>query len=75
MKINMELGVSHYEKLQHLQRAAGKDIRTLLETAIDYLYARHISATGYDALNILRENGFVGCLTDSPNLSEDYRLI
>jgi hypothetical protein len=71
MKINMEFGVSHYEKLQYLQRVAGKDIRTLLETAIDCLYARHIR--GSDTLNILRKNGFIGCLKDTSNLSEDYK--
>jgi len=73
MQINMELSDQHYEKLQQLQRAIGKDFRTLLELAIDDLYARHKIAVGRDALTILRKNGFIGCLHGNGRLSEDYK--
>ncbi|MGB5686112.1 MAG: hypothetical protein WBM35_09880 [Candidatus Electrothrix sp.] len=46
MQINTELGSRNYENLQQLQRTAGKDFRTLLELAIDELYARHQPAVG-----------------------------
>jgi hypothetical protein len=41
MQITTELDTIYYEKLQQLQQAMGKNLRTLLEIAIDDLYARH----------------------------------
>ncbi len=73
MQLNTELGSRHYEKLQQLQRTAGKDLRTLLELAIDELYARHQTAVGADALEILRKNGVVGCMHDDSDLSKNYK--
>lgn len=61
MQLNLELGNRHYEKLQQLQHTVGKDARTVLELAIDELYARHQVAVGPDALEIFRKNGFVAC--------------
>jgi len=73
MHINTELDAPHYEKLQQLQRAMGKDLRGLLEFAIDELYARHKVAVGRDALAILQNNGFIGCLHGDGNLSQNYK--
>lgn len=73
MQLNLELGNRHYEKLQQLQHTVGKDARTVLELAIDELYARHQVAVGPDALKILRKNGMVGCLHGGSNLSENYK--
>lgn len=73
MELNTELGSQHYEKLRQLQRTVGKDLRSVLELAIDELYARHQVAVGADALAILRRNGVVGCLHDDIDLSEKYK--
>jgi hypothetical protein len=73
MQINTELDAQHYEKLQQLQRTTGKDLRAVLESAIDELYARHKVAVGRDALAILRNNGFIGCMHGDGRLSQDYK--
>lgn len=73
MELNTELGSQQYEKLRQLQRTVGKDLRSVLELAIDELYARHQIAVGADALAILRKNGVIGCLQDESDLSEKYK--
>lgn len=73
MELNTELGSQQYEKLRQLQRPVGKDLRSVVELAIDELYARHQIAVGADALAILRKNGVVGCLHDESGLSEKYK--
>lgn len=73
MQLNMELGSQHYEKLRQLQHTVGKDLRSVVELAIDELYARRQVAVGADALAILRQNGVVGCLHDESDLSEKYK--
>jgi len=73
MELNTELGSRQYEKLRQLQRTVGKDLRSVLELAIDELYARRHIAVGSDALAILRKNGVVGCLHDDSDLSENYK--
>lgn len=73
MQLNLELGNRHYEKLQQLQHTVGKDARTVLELAIDELYARHQVAVGADAFEILRRNGLIGCLHGDSSLSENYK--
>lgn len=75
MQINTELDAQHYEKLQQLQQLMGKNLRTLLEFAIDDLYARHHVAVGHDVLEILRENNFVGCLHGDGKLSQNYKQV
>ncbi|MDM8564847.1 hypothetical protein QUF74_04260 [Candidatus Halobeggiatoa sp. HSG11] len=73
MQINTELDTQHYEKLQQLQRIMGKNLRTLLELAIDDLYARHNVSVGHDALTILQKNNFIGCLHGDGKLSQNYK--
>ena len=73
MQITTELDTIHYEKLQQLKQTMGKNLRALLEFAIDDLYARHQVAVGSDALAILRKNNLVGCLHDDSHLSQNYK--
>ena len=73
MQIITELNTDHYEKLQQLQMSMGKDVGTLLELAIDNLYEKYNVVVGYEALTILRNNEFVGCLHDDSNLSQNYK--
>lgn len=73
MQIKTELDDQHYEKLQQLQKIMGKNLTALLELAIDDLYARPKVSIGHDALMILRENHFIGCLPGEGNLSQNYK--
>ena len=73
MQINTELDAQHYEKLQQLQQIMGKNLRKLLEFAIDDLYSRHKVSVGHDALMILQKNNFIGCLHGDGHLSQNYK--
>ncbi len=73
MQIRTELDDQHYLKLQQLQNLLDKDINQLLSAAIDHLYNQHNVAAGSEVLTILNKNGFVGCLQDAPDLSQQYK--
>ncbi len=73
MQIHTELDDQHYLKLQQLQSLLDKDINQLLSAAIDHLYNQHNIAVGSEALTILNKNGFVGCLQDDAELSQQYK--
>lgn len=73
MHIEAELDEKHYEKLIKLQKVMKRDTDAVLQQAIDELFEREKVAIGSDALKILRNNGFVGCLHGDGFLSQDYK--
>ncbi len=73
MQIIAELDLQHHQKIRQLQKILGENIATVLEIAIDELYARHQTAIGEKAKQIFQRNGFIGCLHEENDLSLNYK--
>lgn len=73
MQITAELDAPHAYKIQQLHQQLGKNIPTLLELAIDELYARHQVACGKEVREIFQRHGFIGCLHEENQFSSQYK--
>jgi hypothetical protein len=75
MQINIELNEEYESKLFYVQQKTDqKDLKTLLEAAIDTYY-NQLEPPPKTALEIFQESGFIGCIQTDPNLSTNYKSI
>jgi hypothetical protein len=75
MQINIELNEEYESKLFYVQQKTDqKDLKTLLEAAIDTYY-NQLEPPPKTALEIFTESGFIGCIQADPNLSTNYKSV
>lgn len=73
MRITAELDQQHFERLQQLEQQSGKDTSRLIEEAIDEMFAHRKDVPAHQALEIMRRNGFIGCMEGDDDLSVLYK--
>ncbi len=75
MQINIELNQEYESKLAYVQqKTEQKDVKILIEAAIDAYYSQLEPAT-ITALEIFQESGFIGCIQTDMNLSTNYKSV
>lgn len=75
MQINIELNAEYESKLLYVQQKTDqKDLKTLLEAAIDTYY-NQLESPPKTALEIFTESGFIGCIQTDSHLSTNYKSI
>jgi hypothetical protein len=75
MQINIELNEEYESKLVYVQqKTEQKDIKALIEAAIDTYY-HQLESPQKTALEIFSESGFIGCIQAEPDLSTNYKSI
>ena len=74
MQITIELDEQHLEKLQQQQDKLKKNISELIALAIDEAFAKkNQPSEGEKAYQLMLESGFIGCVENDENLSENYK--
>lgn len=74
MQITAELDNQHLEKLQALEKSLKKNTSELIAFAIDEVFTKASSKTeGQNAYQLMQQSGFIGCMEDGENLSENYK--
>lgn len=73
MQITAELDQQHFERLQQLEQQSGKNTSLLIEEAIDEMFVRRKGMPAYQALEVMRSNGFIGCMEGDAELSVRYK--
>ena len=74
MEIAAQLDSDHAEKLAYIQAQTQQDVTEILNQAID-LYYEQLKPTQKSPLEVLQEDGLVGCFEGSPDLSSNYKTI
>ena len=74
MNINTQLNESAAAKLAHLQQMTNQDLQELLQQAID-VYYQQFQTQSKTPMEILQDNGFVGCVQAESDLSANYKSI
>lgn len=74
MNINTQLNENTAAQLAHLQQVTNQDVEEILQHAID-LYYRQLQTGSKTPLEILQDNGFIGCIQAEPDLSANYKPI
>ena len=74
MQITIELDNQHLERLHEQEGKLKKNISELVALAIDETFPKKIEQTeGEKVLDILKQTGYLGSLSDDENLSETYK--
>jgi hypothetical protein len=71
-RINARLDDETEEKLRLIRGRTGKSITDIVISSLD-LYYRSLKTERANAADILARNGFIGCGSDEPNLSVNYK--
>jgi hypothetical protein len=74
MDINMQLNETAAAKLAHLQQMTSQNLEEILYQAID-VYYQQFQTQSKTPLEILQDNGFVGCIQAESDLSANYQSI
>lgn len=74
MNINTNLNENAAAKLTQLQQITNQPVEEILQNAID-LYYQQFETPSRTPLEILQENGFIGCIQAEPDLSANYKSI
>lgn len=74
MDINTQLNENTAAKLAHLQQMTNQDLEEVLQQVID-LYYQQLQTLPKTPMEILQENGFIGCIQAEPDLSTNYKSI
>jgi Holliday junction resolvasome RuvABC endonuclease subunit len=72
MDINTQLNKSTAAKLAHLQQMTNQNLEEILQQAID-VYYQQFQTQSKTLMEILQDNGFVGCIQAESNLSVNYK--
>ncbi|MGB7415027.1 MAG: ribbon-helix-helix protein, CopG family [Thermosynechococcaceae cyanobacterium] len=70
MRINARLDDEYAMKLSYLQRQANQSVTEVIKAALDAYYQ---ALTPVEALDILTQNGFIGCGEAEANLSRQHK--
>ncbi len=74
MQITAELDSQHLEKLHTLEKSLKKSTSELIALAIDEVFTQSTSKTeGQNAYQLMQQSGFIGCVENDENLSENYK--
>jgi hypothetical protein len=74
MQITAELDSQHVEKLHTLEKSLKKSTSELIAFAIDEVFTKNLATTeGQNAYQLMQQSGFIGCMEDDGNLSENYK--
>ncbi len=74
MDINTQLNEKTAAKLAQLQQITNQDLEEVLQQAID-LYYQQFQTQPKSPMEILQENGFIGCIQAESDLSANYKPI
>lgn len=74
MNINTQLNESVAAKLAHLQQMTNQNLEEILQQAID-VYYQQFQTQSKTPLEILQDNGFIGCIQAEADLSANYKPI
>lgn len=74
MDINTRLNENTAAKLAYLQQMTKQDLVEILQEAID-LYYQQFQTRSKTPLEILQDNGFIGCIQAESDLSANYKSI
>ncbi|MFU8788785.1 MAG: hypothetical protein ACNA7G_07130 [Methylobacter sp.] len=70
MQIIAELDNQYVEKLQTLKKTTSE----LIALGIDDIFTKNTSKTeGQHAYRLMQQSGFIGCVENDENLSENYK--
>ncbi len=74
MQITAELDSQHIEKLHTLEKSLKKSTSELIAIAIDEIFSKNVAKTeGQTAYQLMQQSGFIGCVENDENLSENYK--
>ena len=74
MQITAELDSQHLEKLHTLEKTLKKNTSELIAFAIDEIFTKNVAKTeGQMAYQLMQQSGFIGCVENDENLSENYK--
>lgn len=74
MQITAELDNQHLEKLQMLEKTLKKNTSELIALALDEFFIKNAAKTeGQSAYQLMQQSGFIGCVENDENLSENYK--
>lgn len=74
MDINTQLNEATAAKLAHLQQMTNQNLQELLQQAID-VYYHQFQSQSKTPMEILQDNGFIGCIQAESDLSANYKPI
>jgi hypothetical protein len=72
VEINTQLNECTAAKLAHLQQMTNQNLEEILQQAIDAYY-QQFQTQSKNPLEILQDNGFIGCIQAEPDLSTNYK--
>jgi hypothetical protein len=72
MDINTQLNKSTAAKLAHLQQMTNQNLEEILQQAIE-VYYQQFQTQSKTPMEILQDNGFVGCIQAESDLSANYK--
>ena len=71
-RINARLDDETIHKLDLIRRRTGQSYTEIVETSLD-LYYSSLKAERVNVAEVLKQNGFIGCGSDSSDLSVNYK--
>lgn len=74
MDISTQLNESSVAKLAYLQQMTNQNLEEILQQAID-VYYQQFQTQSKTPIEILQNNGFVGCMQAESELSANYKPI
>jgi hypothetical protein len=74
MDINTYLNEDTAAKLAHLQQVTNQNVEDVIQQAIN-LYYKQFQTVSKTPLEILQDNGFIGCVQAEPGVSANYKQI
>jgi hypothetical protein len=74
MDINTQLNESAAAQLSHLQMMTNQSLEEILQQAID-VYYQQFQPESKTPMEILQDNGFIGCIQAEPDLSANYKQV
>jgi hypothetical protein len=76
MQVITELDYQHLKKLQILEQTLKKSVSELIALAVDEIYTKIAPKTEEQiAYELMQQSGFIGCMDDDENLSENYKKL
>ncbi|ASC74164.1 hypothetical protein XM38_051390 [Halomicronema hongdechloris C2206] len=73
MDIVTQIDDNHAKKLAYIQQHTNQDLSEILNQAID-LYYEQLNPPSKSPLEVLQEDGLVGCFEGDSDLSSNYKL-
>jgi len=73
MQITAELDSQHVEKLHSLEKTLKMNASEVIAIAIDQVFTSAAKTEGQNAYLLMQQSGFIGCVENDENLSENYK--